>query len=46
MTEEKWLTCNNPIRMLTHIRGKVSLRKLRLFGCAVCRLVWPQFTDE
>jgi hypothetical protein len=46
MTEAEWLRCADPSRMLEHLPAKVSERKLRLFGCAVCRLVWHVFTDE
>jgi hypothetical protein len=46
VTEAEWLICANPNAMLEHLRGKVSERKLRLFGCAVCRVVWHLFTDE
>jgi hypothetical protein len=40
MTEQEWLTCTNPQKMLNFPRGKASKRKLRLFDCACCRLVW------
>jgi hypothetical protein len=46
MTEAEWLACEDPERMLEFLRGRVSERKQRLFGCAVCRLVWRLFTDE
>lgn len=40
MTEQEWLTSTDPSAMLTHIQGKVSDRKLRLFACSCCRQVW------
>ncbi len=46
MTEEEWLTGNDPTPMLEFLRGKVSDRKLRLFGCACCRGVSNHFEDQ
>jgi hypothetical protein len=40
MTEAEWLACTQPVPMLGFLRGKASERKLRLFACACCRLVW------
>src|SRR5262245_23130585 len=40
MTEAEWLSCVNPEVMLRFRKGAVSERKLRLFDCACCRVVW------
>jgi hypothetical protein len=47
MTEAEWTSCREPEKMLTFLResGRVSERKLRLFGVAVCRRIWPLLTD-
>jgi hypothetical protein len=36
MTEDEWLVCTDPNKMLNFLRGKISNRKLRLFTCVCC----------
>lgn len=54
MTEQEWLSSNDPTSMLEHaMTGRKcdnslycpSERKLRLFACACCRQVWHLLTD-
>jgi hypothetical protein len=40
MTEAEWLTCSDPDRMLEHLGGNASERKLRLLCSACCRRHW------
>jgi hypothetical protein len=46
MTEQEWLKCDDPEKMVRFLHGRASDRKLRLFGCAACRCVWDLFTEE
>jgi hypothetical protein len=45
-TEEEWLACPAADSLLFRILElRASERKLRLFGCACCRLVWHYFVQ-
>ncbi|GIW82878.1 MAG: hypothetical protein KatS3mg105_4685 [Gemmatales bacterium] len=46
MTEQEWLACNDPRRMMDFVRGKSSDRKLRLFVCGYLRTFLPRHNDE
>jgi hypothetical protein len=46
MTEQEWLTCTVPGRMLELLRDTASDRNLRLFACACCRQEWHLIVDE
>jgi hypothetical protein len=43
--EAEWLACPDPLILLQYNTGRATNRKLRLFACACCRLVWNQLTD-
>jgi hypothetical protein len=53
-TEEAWLACTAADFLLFRAadvryscgKGELSERKLRLFGCACCRLLWPFIPDD
>jgi len=40
------MACNEPPTMLELLRCKASSRKMRLYACACCRLVWHLFPHE
>jgi len=46
MTEAEWLGSTDVVEMLKSLGGKTTDRKLRLFGCACCRLVWDSLAEE
>jgi hypothetical protein len=48
VTEDEWLGCTDPQKMLEALRasGTASGRKLRLFTCACCRLIWAFPNDD
>jgi hypothetical protein len=46
MTEQEWVGCADPEKMLEFLRGTASDRKLRLFACACARAVWDLLEDE
>jgi hypothetical protein len=46
MADHWWTECTDPMRMLRHIHGKVSDRRLRLYACGCCRRIWRWLGDE
>jgi hypothetical protein len=46
MTEDEWLVCTEPLRMLHCLWDEAGRRKLRLFACACCRRLLHPLTDE
>ncbi len=46
MTESEWLACGDRMLMTYFVAERVSLRKLRLAGVAVCRRVERHLVDE
>ncbi len=45
MNETDWWSCTEPGEMLWFLQDEGSDRKLRLFGCACCRRIWPLLTN-
>jgi hypothetical protein len=46
VTESEWLACTDvQKKMLDFLQGKTSDRKMRLFICVCCRLVWDLLDD-
>ena len=45
MTDADWQACADVTAMLTHIEGRVSHRKLRLFAVACCERIWALLPD-
>ena len=51
MTEDVWRASSSPSGLLAYVRcsepvtGSLLRRKLRLFGCACCRLQWPDIPE-
>jgi hypothetical protein len=45
MTEEQWLACTEPYRMLDYLEGKATDRDLMLFSVACLRRIWHLLTD-
>jgi hypothetical protein len=46
MTEQEWLTCTDPAKMLDFLRTRSSNRKARLFAVACCRQGWHWLTNS
>ena len=46
LTAVDWPTCTDPNRLLAHVAGTMSERKLRLLTVAAARLVWDAITPE
>jgi hypothetical protein len=45
MTEQEWITCAEPTKMLEFVREKVSKRKWSLYMCGGCRYIAHLFFD-
>jgi hypothetical protein len=45
-TEQEWLACDDPGRLLRRARFRSHRRKSRLFAVACCRCIWRMLVDE
>ena len=45
MTEAEWLASDDPAAM-ARFAARPGDRRMRLFACACCRLIWPLLTDR
>jgi hypothetical protein len=45
MTEDEWLACEEPVRLLECVRTQATNRNERLLVCAACRAVWSHLTN-
>ena len=46
MTEGEWQTSEHPPSLLEALSDRASERKLRLYACACCRLIWHLLIDD
>jgi hypothetical protein len=46
MTEQEWLNCRDPHKMLRWLGRRATERKLRLFACSCVRAAWDRLGDE
>jgi hypothetical protein len=46
LTALEWLAATHPGTLLSFRPGRATDRKLRLFGCACCRLIWEHLPEE
>jgi hypothetical protein len=46
MTKDEWRRHHNLNSLLEAVGDRASARKLRLFGCACCRLIWDHLNDD
>jgi hypothetical protein len=46
MTESEWLACQNPRQLFGALGDRLTERKVRLFACACCRVIWDRLPDD
>jgi hypothetical protein len=46
MTESEWLTCQTPRQLFGALGELATERKVRLFACACCRVIWDRLPDD